>query len=695
MARFGLPGISSKLPSDLKQFLDRVREWMTTRGENLVTRDELVNAGLITSDRTGAILPADPGAFSAIPPPAPENVVPSGAMTSILVEWNAPRYGNHAYAEVWASGVDDLGAAAMVGTSAGTMFTHAVGAGETRYYWVRFVSRADVIGPYNAVAGTLGRTSSDPTWLMGVLSDETNSAVPFVHFDMPTVVNGVSVPAGTYIKSAYIADASITTAQIGTATIDAARITGKLTASQIGAGSMEVNEYMQSAGYAAGTQGWRITGDGNIYVRSDNYDSGVNTYDYLHLNSGKVNLHRYIPALGQQVLYAYLSRVESGLANNNDTVVIPGYWKSQPRVMVSPASLGLYKTAYANQDQSVQCQALSLQEVVAGQGRWQFNAVATLNLAANTGTTAVNVGSGDISTNSWTSATYTTPANCTSITPSVSLKSQRGNGLSQWYYRSVRWRVEYWSGSAWVELSWRTVNMGAQFNAITDSGAFTFPSAAVWQWRIYAEWYDTDSTVFGSASYEYAQDVVGMTAGGSAVWTGAQEWTAGAPASGVVAFNNYSLPSGWTIYKKVYTWTMAYRAWLPNSTSWISSPSFLIDGQRRDPQWTLGTTAYPYSTYVSDPYDWTATETKSKTITGSNLSASLADLTYSVSTGDKTASTTFTGMVNNGQVTVYRQKPVANTTTPVNNSLINSYNFNLASAQVLATGTLNWLAVGD
>lgn len=419
---------------------------------------------------------------------------------------------------------------------------------------------------------------------------------------------------------------------------------------------------------------------------------GVNQ-DFVSLTAAQLLFKMYIAGTGY-VTYNYLSRIEAGVANNNDTVVIPGYWKEQPRVMVSPASLGLYKATYAAQDQSIQCQALSLQEVTTGSGRWQFNAVATLNLAANTGTTAINAGSGDISANSWASSAYTTPANCASITPSVSLKSQRGNGSSQWFYRSIRWRVEYWSGSAWVPLAWRTVNMGAQFNAITDSGVFTFPSAAAWQWRIYAEQYDTDSTVFGSVSYEYAQDVVGMTAGGSAVWSGAQEWTAGAPASGVVAFNNYSLPSGWTIYKKVYTWTMAYRAWLPNSTSWISSPSFLIDGQRRDPQWTLGTTAYPYSTYVSDPYDWTATETKSKTITGSNLSASLADLTYSVSTGDKTASTTFTGMVNNGQVTVYRQKPVANSTTPVNNSLINSYNFNLASAQVLATGTLNWLAVG-
>ena len=199
------------------------------------------------------------------------------------------------------------------------------------------------------------------------------------------------------------------------------------------------------------------------------------------------------------------------------------------------------------------CHAQSLQEVTPGSGRWQFTAVATLTISANTGTTAISVGSGDISANSWTSSTYTTPANCVSITPSVSVKSQRGNGASQWYYRSIRWRVEYWSGSAWVPLAWRVVNMGAQFNAITDSGEFTFPSAAAWQWRIYAEQYDTDGTVFGAITYEYATDSrTGSFSNQSpANPTGALD----SPKTLTVTatFAAYSPPPGWAVYQIDYS----------------------------------------------------------------------------------------------------------------------------------------------
>lgn len=303
MARFGLPGVASKIPSDLKQFIDRVREWMTEADKSIVTKQALLDAGIAAIDRSGNVTPADPGAFSAIPPPAPLNVVANGAMTSILVEWDAPAYRNHAYAEIWASGVDDLGQAVLVGTSLGTMFAHAVEAGEVRYYWVRFVSRAMVVGPgpYNAVGGTRGETSNDPTWLMDVLSDELQD-VPFFYLGVPTEVNGVIVPAGTYMKSAYIADASITNAKIANAGIDNAKLanasisaakiqdaaitSAKIAAAAVGSahiqtaavttaviadsaitnakigdaeiGFAKIANDIQSSNYASGVAGWRV-----------------------------------------------------------------------------------------------------------------------------------------------------------------------------------------------------------------------------------------------------------------------------------------------------------------------------------------------------------------------------------------------------------------------------------------------------
>jgi hypothetical protein len=47
---------------------------------------------------------------------------------------------------------------------------------------------------------------------------------PFFHLTSPTTIGGVSVPAGTYMKSAFIHDASITNAKIAAATIGEAKI---------------------------------------------------------------------------------------------------------------------------------------------------------------------------------------------------------------------------------------------------------------------------------------------------------------------------------------------------------------------------------------------------------------------------------------------------------------------------------------
>lgn len=171
-----LPGISSKLPGDVRQFLDRVREFISTTAADFVSRSELESAGVITTDAYGRTLGGSQEEASQLAPPAALGVTATGAMSSILVEWLAANYPNHAYAEIWASGTDDLGAAVMVGESTATMFAHAVGTGVTRYYWIRFVSTANVPGPFNAVAGVHGQTSNDPAWMLSVLAGQLSES---------------------------------------------------------------------------------------------------------------------------------------------------------------------------------------------------------------------------------------------------------------------------------------------------------------------------------------------------------------------------------------------------------------------------------------------------------------------------------------------------------------------------------------
>jgi len=90
----------------------------------------------------------------------------------------------------------------------------------------------------------------------------TPQALPFVVQTSTTTINGVSVPAGVYINDAYIQNGTITNAKIANLAVDDAKI-ASLSAGKLTAGSIAVGDYIQSAGYVAGSAGWRIDGNGN------------------------------------------------------------------------------------------------------------------------------------------------------------------------------------------------------------------------------------------------------------------------------------------------------------------------------------------------------------------------------------------------------------------------------------------------
>lgn len=170
-----IPEVPTNADRGLVAFLTGVKEWIAAATGNgdpmakLVSYADLVDTGVARVTETGAVVAGD-STLDYTPPPAPTGLTATGAMTNILLEWDDPRYANHAYTEIWANATDTLGTAVLVGTAPGALFPHAVGAGQTRYYWVRFVSTADVAGAYNASAGVVGATSNDPAWLLSTLS---------------------------------------------------------------------------------------------------------------------------------------------------------------------------------------------------------------------------------------------------------------------------------------------------------------------------------------------------------------------------------------------------------------------------------------------------------------------------------------------------------------------------------------------
>jgi hypothetical protein len=409
-----------------------------------------------------------------------------------------------------------------------------------------------------------------------------------------------------------------------------------------------------------------LDGAGEIRVFKDLTENA----DYVRLTSGEIRFLTY--AGGAYQTYNYLKRLEVGAANNNTLVTIPGYWKAQPKVMVSPASLKLYDSAYSGQSQSINCAPGTVTETSPGSGVWQFTPTATLTLGGNTGSSAINNTSGSTSSNSWTSSTQTTPANCSQITPTVSLQSQRGNGSSQYYYRSVKWRIEYWDGAQWVAGSYRTVAMGAQFGAISDSVAFDFPSAGTWQWRIYSEAFDTNGTVFGSVSYEYSTAT--RTNAGSVSDTLSGYGTKNI----TLNLGAYSVPSGWSIYRVDWNYSVSWYLYASTGgTASVSAPNFS-------------------KSLFKDPGSTTTSGSQSVTYQNTSATSYNGDLTgtlynYGGAFGGAQSDLT----ISNGTATIYIRRPAPNSTTAANVYTLVSYAYSLTSAQILATGSLNWVAIGE
>ena len=101
-----LPTVSTPLPRDLQQFIQRVREALDGGGiDAVVTARQLVASGIASSSTAGDIKPV----FGPVETPrAPTNVSAAGALASIIVSWGSVTYKGHAYSEIWAHTSDTI-----------------------------------------------------------------------------------------------------------------------------------------------------------------------------------------------------------------------------------------------------------------------------------------------------------------------------------------------------------------------------------------------------------------------------------------------------------------------------------------------------------------------------------------------------------------------------------------------------------
>lgn len=128
-------------------------------------------------------------------PPAPKNLTAVGGFANVYLGWDGAPYSNHAYTEIWRNSTDNLGTAVKVGTTVSSVYADPAQEGSTYYYWVRFVSQANIIGPYNSTKGTSATTSTDPTVLLDVLAGQITESQ--LYHTLGSRIDLIDAPATT------------------------------------------------------------------------------------------------------------------------------------------------------------------------------------------------------------------------------------------------------------------------------------------------------------------------------------------------------------------------------------------------------------------------------------------------------------------------------------------------------------------
>lgn len=232
-----------------------------------------------------------------------------------------------------------------------------------------------------------------------------------------------------------------------------------------------------------------IAPDNGVVIGAPDLD-GV---DFCKLSQGNLNFMYWDGT--EHHVYSSLRRVEIGLSvRNNSPVTIPGIWKEQPRILVSPADIMSYNKNYTSANQSLVCNA---ENIVRDGLSFKFTPVAYLRLTDGAQNTAINLGcaiynntrEGDVLWPEYTSVQtaysgyLSTPANTNSVTIS-------GTVQGSCYGGAIGNSKETFTVNAYVEISGTSYHIGTystkndKLNTWPFSTTISLPSMNAHSYRI-------------------------------------------------------------------------------------------------------------------------------------------------------------------------------------------------------------------
>lgn len=270
MSRNDLPGPSA--PNFPQRLREAVMTYLGRTGDPLdrgITLRDLIEGGFARlrdgytagqAAASGGALPIAPEVVAEepdlTPPPTPTGFTASAAISHVFIEHDAPLYTQghghlrtRVYGKTVAAGdpLPVFADAVEITQFTGAVHAHPSNPSTIWRLWIKWESADGVlsVSPAGGTNGVQVVTGQDVSSMVAAM---TGAGKPFTVLTEPTVIGGVTLPAGIYSTLAFIQDAQITSAKIANLAVDDAKIaslsaakitTGFLSADRIQSGSLD------------------------------------------------------------------------------------------------------------------------------------------------------------------------------------------------------------------------------------------------------------------------------------------------------------------------------------------------------------------------------------------------------------------------------------------------------------------------
>jgi hypothetical protein len=294
---------------------------------------------------------------------------------------------------------------------------------------------------------------------------------------------------------------------------------------------------------------------------------------------------------------------------------------------------------------------------------------------------------GGIASDSHTTTTRQAPANTDRLTVDMQFLSVRGTGTNpNYFFRQVSWLIQYSTDqSNWTNGPAVVVPIGATISTYASSSqTITLPSPQAWYWRVVATSSDAGCTFStGGATYNFHTGSATGSVSSAYVYVDAATATS-ATQDVNITMNAYSPPAGYSVYQVDYAYNISYYLWATSGAFNHIGTAFF----RNENNSTFD------SIGSNNQNDRSKTGTYNRSFTQASYSTFFkGGNCYVTRTNGAAARSQTTG--GSVSATVYSRQLITNSTTPANTTDLVSRTVRIVGAQVLATGTLNWMAVGE